>query len=170
MLGRQSDQRGLWEADSLYIDHVGRRSFYSLLASIRGKLFRDEDFAEPYCADNGRDSVPPSLLATALLLPKSRQERRSWPDEICICEGGVLARPGCVEARGTLQVREDASYFWAPPPHRPLPAGPVSGTWSCCPIWTPSVLYPKYAGKSGRRWPGFGRRSWSRQKVWGPRW
>ena len=68
MLGRQSDQRGLWEADSLYIDHVGRGSFYGLLASMRGRLFRDEDFAELYCADNGRDSVPPSLLATALLL------------------------------------------------------------------------------------------------------
>ena len=68
MLGRQSDQRGLWEADSLYLDHVGRGSFYGLLASMRGKLFRDEDFAELYCADNGRDSVPPSLLATALLL------------------------------------------------------------------------------------------------------
>ena len=27
-----------------------------------------QDFAEFYCADNGRDSVPPSLLATALLL------------------------------------------------------------------------------------------------------
>ena len=34
----------------------------------------------------------------------------------------------------------------------------------------PSVLYSKFAGKSGRRWPGFGRRSWSRQKVWGLRW
>ena len=68
MLGRQSDQRGLWEADSLYIDHVGRGSFYGLLASMRGRLFRDEDFAELYCVDNGRDSVPPSLLATALLL------------------------------------------------------------------------------------------------------
>ena len=31
-------------------------------------MFRDADFAEFYCADNGRDSVPPSLLATALLL------------------------------------------------------------------------------------------------------
>ena len=68
MLGKQSAQRGLWEADSLYIDHVGRGSFYGLLASMRGQLFRDEEFAELYCADNGRDSVPPSLLATALLL------------------------------------------------------------------------------------------------------
>ena len=38
------------------------------MASLRGQLFRDSDFAGFYCADNGRDSVPPSLLATALLL------------------------------------------------------------------------------------------------------
>ena len=38
------------------------------LASLQGRLFRDTDFAAFYCADNGRDSVPPSLLATALLL------------------------------------------------------------------------------------------------------
>ena len=68
MLGERSDQRGLWEADRLYLDHVGRDSFYGLLASLRGQLFRDSDFAEFYCADNGRESVPPSLLATALLL------------------------------------------------------------------------------------------------------
>ena len=68
MLGERSDQRGLWEADSLYLDHVGRDTFYGLLASLRGRLFRDADFAAFYCADNGRDSVPPSLLATALLL------------------------------------------------------------------------------------------------------
>ena len=68
MLGERSDQRGLWEADRLYLDHVGRESFYGLLASLRGQLFRDAEFAEFYCSDNGRDSVPPSLLATALLL------------------------------------------------------------------------------------------------------
>ena len=68
MLGERSEQRGLWEADRLYIDHVGRGSFYGLLASMRGQLFEDDDFAGLYCADNGRDSVPPSLLSTALLL------------------------------------------------------------------------------------------------------
>ena len=52
----------------MYLDHVGRDTYYGLLASLRGRLFRDPDFAEFYCADNGRDSVPPSLLATALLL------------------------------------------------------------------------------------------------------
>ena len=46
----------------------GTRYFYGLLASLRGRLFRVADFAEFYYADNGRDSVPPSLLATALPL------------------------------------------------------------------------------------------------------
>ncbi len=68
MLGERSDQRGLWEADRLYLDHVGKDTFYGLLASLRGRLFRDADFTAFYCADNGRDSIPSSLLATALLL------------------------------------------------------------------------------------------------------
>ena len=68
MLGKRSKQLGLLEADHLYLDYVGRGSFYGFLASMRGQLFRDEDFADLYCPDNGRDSVPPSLVATALLL------------------------------------------------------------------------------------------------------
>ena len=68
MLGVRPAQRGLLEADHLYLDYVGRGSFYGFLASMRGQLFRDEDFADLYCPDNGRDSVPPSLVATALLL------------------------------------------------------------------------------------------------------
>ena len=66
MLGERSDQRGPWEADRLYLDHVGKGTFYGLLASLRGQLFRNSDFAESYCGDNGRDSVPPDPLATAL--------------------------------------------------------------------------------------------------------
>ena len=68
MLGERSGQRGLWEADQLYLDMVGRETFYGVLASLRGHLCCDTDFAELYCLDNGRTSVPSSLLATALLL------------------------------------------------------------------------------------------------------
>jgi len=68
MLGERTDQRGLFEADHMYLDHVGHHSFYGFLASMRGQLFRDEEFAALYCPDNGRNSVPPSLLASALLL------------------------------------------------------------------------------------------------------
>jgi hypothetical protein len=68
MLGIRSAQFGLLEADHMYLDHVGCKTFYGFLASMRGKLFRDEEFAEFYCPNNGRDSVPPSMLATTLLL------------------------------------------------------------------------------------------------------
>src|SRR5579862_6132736 len=68
MLGKRSAQRGLFEADHLYLDFVGRDSFYGFLAGQRGQLFSDEEFAALYTLDNGRPSVPPSLLATALLL------------------------------------------------------------------------------------------------------
>src|SRR5436189_4271905 len=68
MLGKRWQQRGLFEADTLYSDFVGRDTFYGWLARQRGTLFRDEDFAQLYVLTNGRPSVPPSLLATALVL------------------------------------------------------------------------------------------------------
>ena len=68
MLSLRTDQRRLFEADHLWLDHVGRNTFYGFLAAQRGELFKDEEFAELYSRDQGRPSVPPSLLATALLL------------------------------------------------------------------------------------------------------
>ncbi len=73
MIGKRQ-QRGLFEADHLYMDYVGRETMYGFLAIHRGELFRDEEFAEMYCADNGRPSVAPSLLATALILQTYEQE------------------------------------------------------------------------------------------------
>jgi hypothetical protein len=68
VLGKRSAQRGLFEADTRYGEFVGQRTFYGYLASQRDELFRDEDFAAWYSSDRGRPSVPPSLLATALVL------------------------------------------------------------------------------------------------------
>ena len=68
MLGARGPQRGLFEADAIYLDFVGRGSFYGFLAQLRGQLFRDEDFAGLYHQKWGRPSVAPSLLATALVL------------------------------------------------------------------------------------------------------
>ena len=68
MLGKRSGRVTSLGDDHPYLDHVGRDSFYGLLATQRDQLFRDEDFADLYCLTNGRPSVPPSLLATALLL------------------------------------------------------------------------------------------------------
>lgn len=68
MLGKRSPQENLFTIDHQYLPFVGRNSFYGYLAAHRHELFCDEDFALLYCADNGRTSVPPSLLACALLL------------------------------------------------------------------------------------------------------
>lgn len=50
------------------MDHVGRFSFYGFLAVHRHELFDDQDFHELFSAAGGRPSIPPSLLATALVL------------------------------------------------------------------------------------------------------
>ena len=68
MMSQRSQQKSLFAADTRYLDFVGRDSFYGFLAEHGRELFRDEDFAELYCPDNGRPSVAPSLLALALLL------------------------------------------------------------------------------------------------------
>ncbi|MGB3906795.1 MAG: IS1182 family transposase [Anaerolineae bacterium] len=70
MLRKRSPQLGLFEADQLYLGFVGKDTFYGFLAQHRGELFHDEDFAECYSPDTGRPSVPPSLLATALVLQR----------------------------------------------------------------------------------------------------
>jgi hypothetical protein len=67
MLGKRAGLNG-GDHPYLNLNDVGRDSFYGFLASHRGVLFREEHFADLYCSDNGRRSVPPSLLATALLL------------------------------------------------------------------------------------------------------
>src|SRR5450631_136579 len=68
MLGKRSLQRGLFDADHVFLDFVGPDSFYGFLASQRGQLFSDDEFAALYVLNNGRPSVSPSLLAAALLL------------------------------------------------------------------------------------------------------
>jgi len=68
MVGHVDPQRNLFACDNQYLGFVGEDTFYGFLARHRQELFRDEDFVALYTRDNGRTSVPPSLLAVALLL------------------------------------------------------------------------------------------------------
>jgi len=68
MIGRRPTQQNLFSADTQYLQFVGSDSFYGFLARHSRELFPDWDFAELYCPDFGRPSVPPSLLAIAPLL------------------------------------------------------------------------------------------------------
>ena len=109
MLGKRMAEVERPGVDHPYLDFVGRDSFYGFLAAQRDRLFRDEDFAALSCPDNGRPSVPPSLLATALLLQThdgvSDEEAKAradfdlrWKVALGI---GLDARPF---AKSTLQV------------------------------------------------------------------
>ena len=66
MLGQP--QRSLLDTEYHFRHLVGKDSFHWQLSQVRDQLFQDEEFAALYCLDNGRPSVPLSLLATALLL------------------------------------------------------------------------------------------------------
>lgn len=44
---------GLWKANQLYLDMVGREWFYEVQASFRGNLHCHADFPELYCLDRG---------------------------------------------------------------------------------------------------------------------
>jgi len=68
MLGRRESQGDFFRADHAFRDHVGEETFYGLLARQGADWFRDADFVALYREDFGRPSVPPSLLAVALLL------------------------------------------------------------------------------------------------------
>jgi len=67
MLGRRDQQRSLFDAQSLP-HRVPPDSFYGRMAAVSEVLFRDDDLASMYCPDNGRPSLPPSLMAGATLL------------------------------------------------------------------------------------------------------
>lgn len=69
MLGRRDPQRKLFSAPQ-YLGETALRQmgFHGKLASEGYKMFKDEDFVGAYCEDNGRPSVPPSLLIIARLL------------------------------------------------------------------------------------------------------
>jgi len=68
MLGKRSPQGGLFQADTLYMQHVGEDSFHGILGRMGASWFRDEDFEGLYRETYGRPSIPPSQLCIALLL------------------------------------------------------------------------------------------------------
>ena len=156
----------------MYLDYVGRGSFYGFLASLRGQLFRDEDFADLYCPDNGRDSVPPSLVATALLLQAydkvSDLEAKQRAD--FAVEGGVGDRGGgpslCQEHPATVSSPADpprpgASRLSAQPPIRPadrLPertADEGSGGHHLHSSRTLTTCWPTASSRWSGHWPNW---------------
>ena len=67
MLGHRKAQQGFFSAQSLP-HQVNPDSFYGRMGAISSQLFADDDLKDMYCPDNGRPSLPPSLMSGVLLL------------------------------------------------------------------------------------------------------
>ncbi|MFQ5633157.1 MAG: IS1182 family transposase, partial [bacterium] len=78
------------------------------LVDHRHEIFRDEDYAPLYCSNNGRNSVPPSILATACVLQSYHRtsdeetvQRATYDVRWCVALGTELAEQPF--AKSTLQ-------------------------------------------------------------------
>lgn len=67
MLGKRKQQHSFFDAIGLP-HRVSPDSFYGRMGKLTGKLLRDDDLKDMYSADNGRPSLPPSMMAGALIL------------------------------------------------------------------------------------------------------
>lgn len=67
MLGRRDFQDNASEAQN-WPHPVPKDSFYGQMGAVHDRLFKDDDLAEMYCPDNGRPSLPPSLMSGVTLL------------------------------------------------------------------------------------------------------
>lgn len=70
MLGRRKAQYSIFCAQG-WPHRVPAKSFYARMGAVNDVLFRDDDLAGMYCPDNGRPSLPPSLMS-GILLPNPR--------------------------------------------------------------------------------------------------
>ena len=67
MIGHRDPQGSLFSAQNLP-HQVSPDSFYGRMGAVIWQLFSDDDLEEMYCSDNGRPSLPPSLMSGVLLL------------------------------------------------------------------------------------------------------
>jgi len=124
LLGKRESQTSLFTADTQYLDKVGRDTFYGFLATHSPEIFRDDDFSDLYCGDNGRESVPPSMLAIALLLQTYERlsdaevvSRATFDTRWCVALGNELCEKPFAKStfqlfRAKLMVNEQAKKIF----------------------------------------------------------
>jgi hypothetical protein len=92
MLGRQDPQMDLADAVLWTGKMVEKGSFHDRLAAVRGTILRDEDFGHWFDAEQGRRSIPPSVVAGAFLL---------------------ALREGCSDREAEQRMHYDLRWKWA---------------------------------------------------------
>jgi len=68
LLGKEDKQTSFFDTDFACAHLINKNSFYAKMHDFADKIITDDDFADIYCLNNGRPSVPPARLAKVLIL------------------------------------------------------------------------------------------------------
>ena len=68
MLGKEDKQTSFFDTDFVCAHLIDKESFYAKMHDLADKIITDDEFADIYCLDNGRPSVPPARLTKVLIL------------------------------------------------------------------------------------------------------
>ena len=68
MLGKEDRQTSFFDTGFICSHLIDKNSFYAKMHQFSDKIITDGDFADIYCLDNGRPSVPPARITKVLIL------------------------------------------------------------------------------------------------------
>lgn len=68
MLGKEDRQISFFDTDFVCAHLIDKKSFYAKMRKFADKIITDDEFADIYCLNNGRPSVPPARLTKVLIL------------------------------------------------------------------------------------------------------
>lgn len=68
MLGKENRQTSFFDTGFVCTHLIDQKSFYAKMHDLSGKIVTDDEFADIYCLNNGRPSVPPARLTKVLIL------------------------------------------------------------------------------------------------------
>ena len=68
MLGKEDRQISFFDTGFVCAHLIDKKSFYAKMHDCADKIITDDDFADMYCLNNGRTSVPPARITKVLIL------------------------------------------------------------------------------------------------------
>ncbi len=68
MLGKEDRQISFFDTGFACSHLIDKKSFYAKMHDCADKIITDDNFADMYCLNNGRASVPPARLTKVLIL------------------------------------------------------------------------------------------------------
>jgi len=68
MLGKEERQTSFFDTGFACAHLIKKNSFYAKMREHADSIITDNDFADIYCLNNGRPSVPPARMTKVLIL------------------------------------------------------------------------------------------------------